>query len=453
VTRKVLFFPLILMGLISPPLFPSSSAGGPIFPEQALQEQALQEPRREKKIIPIFVKNPGKKMNQVFTLDLHDGLNADEAGMLAAITNPRAMKTREEKGLKIPQLMESGVLAPVVLKKAGKEKDGEGPEPWLPAKRLKALEEVADKATASASPQEIEVESAWLEWQAFEAARLYLYRRMNSRRIINVLRQIKKTYKDIYKTSSRDEYRKMYGEKRAISRTGFKKMERSIKREKKALSAARVGLDHALDLPTYLELPLQNDMRFNLPRRRPTAAELINGLPNHRIDFMALQRGIMDKDPERMGYIFSKFEAISVFMEKQKKAQWLDATRLGVDMDFPFLSGTIDNAPLEASDGKVLFTEYNKRLKNAKMDIARLVQGMGFLEDELAKVDLILPSLSAAAKKAARGKDAVLALEKKKTLLAVRLLHLRLMRKLMDTTMALEITSGQKIAEDTPSAR
>ncbi len=446
ISRRSAFF-LILAPLLCALVLPTASMGGPIFPDQYLHEKPLpQTPEIKKKTVHILVKNPGKIRARRFRMDLDDGLEAGEAAVLAAIINPVALDVRKEKGLETPQLMESGVLAPPTVHLDREKARGDF---WLPGEKLNAIRETIVRLRQHrAGKEEIELESAWLEWQASEAARLYIYRRANSRKVIDLLREIKKVYRDIYKTGSRKEYREKYSDRRAIALVGYEKMKGAIRREEKALGAARVGLDHALGLPTYLEVPVQLDASFVMPREIPGIKDLVGRLSERRLDLMALQYGVMKKDPELMGYILSKFKPIETAIMERKKAEWLDTARAGVDIDFPLLSGMNANAGLEASDGKTLFKEFQRRSKNAGEDISRLWKGIGFLREELTKVGMTLPSLNRAANDAAKGKDKVAALEKKKTLLAVKLLRLRLRRKLIDAVMALDLTSGRIMAPD-----
>ncbi len=424
---------------------------GPIFPEQARKERNIHNWPVEQKVLSVFTKNPAKKIAPALEVDLEDGLNALEAPMLAAVINPRAWELRKKKKLTVPQIMEAGLISPPSVFRSKPRLLWA--ESWLPRKQTKAFKAVAvEFSKRKGSAKKIELETAWLEWQASQAARLYFYKRLYSRKIIDTLREIRNAYKEIYRSAGWPVYQGKYEDKRIKARTGYRHIKKYIMDEQKELSKARVELDHALGLPTNLQVPLQKEIDFKFPARIPTAPELIDGLGKRRIDLMALQEGIVDKDPERMGYIFSRFEDVVTFVGDRKKSEWLNTKRSGVVIDLPLFSRATEEAPLQASDGQKLFEEYKRRIGYAKKDLPLLVNGINILLDEITKVDLTLPALQSEADEAARGKDSVIGYEKIKSVLAVKLLRLRLMKKLIEATVALELASGKKISMDVPLA-
>ncbi len=437
--------------LLSALLFSHPAAAGPIFPEQARKERSSHKWRVEQKIMPVFTKNPAEKIPPALDVDLDDGLNALEAPLLAAVINPRAWKLRKKKKLTVPQVMEAGIFPPPSV--FSSKPKMLWAESWLPRKQTKAFKAVAVEFSKRKGPaKEIELETAWLEWQASQAARLYFYKRLYSRKIIDTLREIRNAYKEIYRSAGWPVYQGKYEDKRIKARSGYRHIKKYIMDEQKELSKARVELDHALGLPTNLQVPIQKEIDFKFPARIPTAPELIDGLGKRRIDLMALQAGIVEKDPERMGYIFSRFEDVVTFVGDRKKSEWLNTKRSGVVIDLPLFSKTTEEAPLEASDGQKLFEEYKRRIGYAKKDLPRLVNGIDILLEEITKVDLTLPALQSEADEAVRGKDSVIGYEKIKSVLAVKLLRLRLMKKLIEAAIALELASGKRISMDVPLA-
>jgi len=440
------FFFIILAALFCPFATSSGAGAGPIFPEQARREEALMPAPVERKMLPVTVKHSKTKMEPSFTIDTRDGLNADEAGLLAILINPEITGLREKKGLFIPQLVKSGAVAPLRLL-ADK---GEEPASWLPRERLRLALKTVRAMKGTAPGGSLDLESSWLEWQAFEAARLHMYRMIKSRRAIELLRQIKKVYKDIYKATSEEKLKRLYPKQRATAKLGYEKMKKSLSRELKELSAGRVGLDHALGLPTYVEVSLEHDMSLPMPSGLPALKELTERLNNRRIDFMALQKGITEKDVPLMNYIKSRFAKIDVFIPLKTPAQWLDTAGVGLEMDLPMFSDGMGIMAVGGANGERLYRDYKYRIKRAVENISRLLQGIGFISDEIEKIDETLPVLIKAAKDAGKGDDTVKALQKEKTLLAVRLLRLRLTGRLVDATMALEMASGARLIK--PSA-
>ncbi|MFQ5428233.1 MAG: hypothetical protein ACE5EZ_04540 [Thermodesulfobacteriota bacterium] len=384
-------------------------------------------------------------MREAFTLDLGNGLNAGEAALLAIITHPYIKSIREKKGLKMPQLINSGQLKPPRIAVS----DESVAAPWFPRERVQLLKETADRLSGAPVYEQMELESAWLEWQASEAARLALYRKVNSKEIIDLLRQIEKLYKEIYKTTSKAEYREeeKYQEMRATARLGYRKMKKSGKVERKELSISRADLNHALSLPTNIDTPLEDNVTFTWPGTIPSAKELTRNLSLRRLDLLAFKKGIDEKNLELMGYIRSRFNVVNISILADKKEHWLDTAATGVYMIFPLFTENHGVAGLMSTNGELFTKNYKHRLKVATLQISRLVEGMTFIAGELERIDATLPALQKEAE-AGRGENSpVAALQKKKTLLAVRLLRLRLLRKFLDTGFALEIASGTRIIE------
>lgn len=418
----------------------SSVRAGPIYRDQYKWERP-EEPQPEKiKARSIVIDVPVKRESELFTLDVRDGLNAEEAALLAVITYPYIVSLREQKGESYPQLIKSGVLPPprIVLSAEG------APPSWLPEDRRLLLKKSTASLARGGVVGRLELESAWLEWQASTAARLYIYRKMNSRRIIDLLRQIKKVYKDIYKAAGEPENKKLYSKARATARLGYKKMVWALKKERIELSESRVGLNHALGLPTNVDVMLESGLTFPEPEALLSVKTLIDGITHERIDFLAMQKGIAENNKEEMSYINSKFNVIYLFITVKKKEDWLNAAVGGPYISFPLFKTNHGDSPPIATDVTLLAKSYIHRVKASKSQITRLVDGITLISAELQKIEKTLPGLS---KDSSDGgvKSPIVRLQNKKRLLAVRLLRLRLLRKLMDSGIALEIASGKRI--------
>ncbi len=104
-------FVLLLFAVLAP-LHLSPVWAGPIFMNQEQWERPPDPEPVEVRPIPVTIKNKAKNMREAFTLDLKDGLNVREAALLAVITHPYLVSVRNNKGLKIPQLINSGLLPP-----------------------------------------------------------------------------------------------------------------------------------------------------------------------------------------------------------------------------------------------------------------------------------------------------------------------------------------------------
>ncbi len=436
-------FPLyiILAVLLGPFISLSSPAyAGPIFPEQARREDALWTPDAVEKILPITVKISGKKPGAIYTINIRDGLNAEEAPLFALLINPSLTSIRKKKGLVIPQLIQSGVLAPIGLI-ADKAVAGRS---WLPPERLelamKAVRAIGDK---TAGKNSIDLEVSWLEWQTMEYTKLHLYRQVISRRVIDMLRRIQNVYKDIYKATSEVRVQRLYPGLHGTAKQGYEKMKQSMKRAREKLNSGRVGIDHALGLPTYVEVALENDMSLPVPVNFPALKALAGGLNDRRIDIMALEKGIKDKDVPMMNYIYSRFARINLFIPFKTRAQWLDPTGAHIAIDIPMFSGGLGVNITEGVNGKRLYKDLQKRITMSKAHMAELLKGIGFIGKELERIDETLPVLIKEAKDRDGRGNAVEALKAKKTLMAVRLMRLRLRGRLLDAIIALEVTSGK----------
>ncbi len=428
----------IIIAVVLGPLVTSFALAAPIFPEEAIREEALWSAPVEKQFIPVTIKNTGKMLESTFTIDTRDGLNGEEAALLAILINPAIEALRKKKGLPVPQLIQSGLLPPLRLLADEKA----GPRSWLPSERLQLARKTVRAIPGASSRDLLDLESSWLEWQTFEAAKFYFYQNMKSRKAITLLRQIQKTYKDIYKATSEEKMRQKYPEQRATARLGYNKMKKSIKREQTELAAGRVGLDHALGLPTYVEVSLEKKKNFPLPAAVPAVRELTDKLNNRRIDFLALQKGITEKDAKLMRYIQSRFDGINIFVRAKTRAQWLDTEGAAIAISFPMFSSNMGIIGVFSADGKFLFKYHKRRMEMARENIRGLLQGIGILQGELGKIEKTMPILIKAAREAEGKGNALEALLAKKTLLAVRLLRLRSQGRLMDATIALEIASG-----------
>jgi len=437
------FFLITLSALVSPLVIFHGAEAGPIFPEQAIREEALRPVEVKKVSTPVTIKNSGMIKGTPFTIDIRDGLNADEAASLAVLINPSIMSLRKEKSLSIPQLVKSGFLPPLRL--LADKPSGTGYVSWLPPERLRSAQSTVKAISMATKDDSLELESSWLEWQSFEAARFYFYRNATSRRVKVLLRQIKNIYKQIYKAASDEKLRQQYPEERAGARAGYEKLTRLIKKEQKQLNESRVGIDHALGLPTYVEIPFEHDVKLPAPGGLPTAKALQSGLSERRIDFLALQHGITEKDTGLMNYVYSKFVRIHILIPAINRGQWLNTASTELEIGFPMFLSRLNSMGLQGTNSKRLFKHYQGRIKRSSKEIAQLRQGIDFISAELDKINQTLPTLSKAAKEAHEKKDVIKALQTKKTILAVKLMRLRLSGRLVDAAIALEIESGKRL--------
>jgi len=433
-----LVFIFIFTGLLSPLI--SSVDARPIYPDQYRWEKPKEGEPPKSKAISLRIDAPEHKRRDLYAFDARDGLNAEEAALLAAITLPYIVSLRATKGEFYPELIKSGVLPPLRIKTS---KENVVPS-WLPEESLALLKKAASPLLKVSAEGPLELESAWLEWQASTAARLYIYRKVNSRRILNVLRQIEKVYKDIYKTAARAENKKLYSKDRVAARLGYKKMIWAAKKERVELNESRVGLNHALGLPTNIDVTLERGITFTTPDTIPSVKALIDSMSYARIDFLAMQKGIAENNKEVMSYINAKFNVIYISITAKKKEDWLNAAVGGPYISFPLFETNHGDSPFISTDVTLLAKSYIRRVKTAKVRIPRLVDGIALISAELQKIEKILPDLR---KKSGDGseKSPVLRLQQKKRVLAVRLFRLRLLRKLMDAGIALEISSGNRI--------
>ncbi|GMR04616.1 MAG: hypothetical protein BMS9Abin23_0516 [Thermodesulfobacteriota bacterium] len=416
-----------------------------------LSEQAVTE-TPEAEVVKILVRLDARPPLKAVSFDDRDGLNIMEAALMAVMINPGLVKVRERKGLKGPQLVKAGILAPLKLAYSVKGARGspggkQTPQPGLGRKIMTRVAGLSAGAARRDKSGLVEIDAAWREWQVFVAARLYFSRREGAQRRVKTLRGLRNVYKGLFKAIQKHSPGKRGDNDLSAARSGFDGARENLKKAEEYLDLVRVQLSHVLGIPPSVTVKLERRPDAPYRGKLPAAKALLKDMDKKRLDLIALKTGIQDEDGRLRGRILSRFPQIDVTVPQNPAAYENLFSKSGINIGIPVLR--LDHGFIsvgEAESGE-LMEVYKERLDEAKQLVPLIIVNMKRSTDRLAEIDRALPGLRKKVKRYAkvsgRGKNLVHYYRATEELLLTELLRLKYERRLGDLESALEAATGR----------
>ena len=385
-----------------------------------------------------------------------DGLSPDEAAVLAVLANPELRAVRDRKGLAVAQLFQAGILPNPQISYSLDVPTGGNTKGTINAFGLglgwdisSLISRGARLNAARKHSASVDLQVAWQEWQAAQAARLHVYRllfiqkqlilaRETERQLIENLQTVKKAFSLGVKTIL-----ELNAAKMACQNAHYTvlTLEHEQLRE-------RHGLNRTLGLPPDRVILLQRNIRLPLWRHLPGFREIVRGLDSRRLDLLALKKGYASQEARVRAAILSQFPRINIGLNHARDTGNVVTTGFAVSVDLPFFDRNQGRIAVARADRKQLFDEYMARIFAVRSRVAAILGDMVSTRKQLhtAKESVNISSqLVKAYKRALKegNADIVTYNTLRNELETRRLGILKLRRDLTDMGIALEIAAGE----------
>ena len=397
-------------------------------------------------------------MLPAIAIDGRDGLTPDEVAVMTVIVSPKLRALRDQAGVAQAQVIQAGLLPNPQLgytldKLTGNEDpalvNGASLGLSWEATSLLGYRQRADAAHKTSDALNLDI--AWQEWQAAQAARLSAYRILSLERRLTFARDAER---DLGEAAG--EMRKAYDlrdktapdlaaslEAWSVARDARFALEQELSGEQFAL---RLGLGLFPDALLRIKIPA---MEIILDRTWAAPA-LLAGLETRRLDLVALTLGYESSDATLRAAIWAQFPKVGLSFAKAHDTSDVKTRSFGVTVDLPLFDRNQGQIKIARATRQQLFDEYVVRVGEARADVVRILSNLAILQAQSKNLDEEVPRLeeiTAALDRtmATRNADPQVWRDAHNALLTRRIEAVKIRQDLLDLTVALEIATGQPL--------
>jgi outer membrane protein, heavy metal efflux system len=391
------------------------------------------------------------------TIDFREGISAQDAAIIAVITNPALRAERDRRRIAEAQLLQAGILpnptfsynldVPTGGNTGGTVNAyGLGLD-WSIMKSLLTRGAVVDSARAEALSVKLEV--AWQEWQVAESAKQRVYRLLYLEKQLAVARQeengLEKNLEAIRKAVDMGDMTVIDLE--AVDAT-LRRTHAAVLDIEQKLKQERLGLNRVLGFPPSSKIPLKKEVIFPQFKTLPSLEIIMEGLEKRRLDLLALRQGYQSQEALLRAAVRAQFPDISIGLAHARDTSDVITTGFSVSIGLPVFDRNQGHIALETASRKQLYGEYLNRVFQARADAAGILADIKAVEEQIdaadKAVDILRKLVSISYDGFLEGNiDALTYYNEVDRLTTRRLDALKLRQDLADLHVALEITAGE----------
>jgi outer membrane protein TolC len=297
----------------------------------------------------------------------------------------------------------------------------------------------------------VSLDVAWDEWQAAEAARIAVYR-------LIALEEELETAKQIEQSTQQDAellrnavaaHSKTELDLATAESTRFDALSTSLATAGD-LEKQELELRRFLGLPPGAKLAIRRGVVLPTHISAPSQPELLEGLPQRRLDLLALQKGYQSEEETLRAAVLAQFPRISLGLTKASDTTDVHTVGINPTIDIPLFDRNQGNIAIEKATRQKLFDEYTDRIFEARADIAVALSAIHSLNLQIDAAAAAIPvaqnQLDTARAAFQAGNTDIVTYEAARREHDTRLLQLiKLKEQLVQAGSALEIASGRFI--------
>jgi cobalt-zinc-cadmium efflux system outer membrane protein len=388
--------------------------------------------------------------------DIRNGLSPDEAAILAVIANPKLRASRDQRQLAQAQLLQAGILPnPQFSYSLGVPTAGmtqgtiNAYNYGLNWEITSLVSQSAKIAAARADQGSLDLDVAWQEWQAAQAAKLHVYHLGFFDQELAVARYEEEKLKDnLGQVKRAADLGLMTRIDLAAADAAFQKMHSTVLTAEQQREEERLALNQSIGFPDEQTIPLEQNLGLPSVNGLPQAAQLIEGIEQRRLDLLALKRGYQGQEERLRAEILTQFPKISIGFMRARDNTDVITTGFGVTIDLPLFDRNQGAIAVANATRTKLFDEYIARMFEARGEVGRLVADMKSLQRQIEASETSIPILQNLVESyrmalLQRNADVVTYYNARSDLSAKRLEAVALKRQFADSYVALEIAAGR----------
>lgn len=360
-------------------------------PPQAAPERPLDEPR-----LRVRAGELRGRAAPAVRIDLADGLDPDEAAVLAVLLDPDLVAARDARGVAKAQIIDAGILPNPVL---GVEVDhpyganAAGTSEVLNLSLSLDLKPLfarsAHRDAARAGLDQIDLGIAWQEWQVAQHARLLVVQLEWLRRRVKLARE-DLAFEE--KTATALDHATATGDV-TLGQVGVQRASlESVRRTVDDLEQA------AIDAESQLRALLGNPhvARIDVPEPQtakgapaPDTSECLH----RRLDLQALERGYQAEEASVRAAVADQFPDLVVGIAHQHNESSLNFIGAFVNIGLPIFNRNQGRVALARATRLQLQHEYDARVAGARADLDRLSRFSALVARQLPEVHAAIAPL------------------------------------------------------------
>ena len=392
-------------------------------------------------------------------IDGRDGFTPDEIAVLTVLTSPRLRALRAQHGVAEAQVIQAGLLPNPQLGYTLDQQLGNSDPTLVNGASLGLSWEVTSLlgyrdrvAAAKSTSRALDLDIAWQEWQAAQAARLSAYHaislrsrlvlaRENERQLVDALADVRNGYERRDKTIT---------DLAAMTEAWSAAQDARFALEQE-LAGEELALHLALNQPIGMPLKLKDDVPLpQLPAEMLNGATLVAGLETRRLDLVALTLGYESSEASLRAAVKAQFPRIGLSFAKAHDTSDVKVHSYGVTIDLPLFDRNQGQIAVGRATRQQLFEEYVARIAEARADVARILGSLAILHSQLKTIEQGLPDLE----KIAAALDQAMLTRNAETqawrdahgaLVARRSQQAKMRQDILDLSVALELATGRPL--------
>ncbi|WP_346840120.1 TolC family protein [Microbulbifer sp. SAOS-129_SWC] len=347
--------------------------------------------------IAMAANQPG--LQHSYSVNLEDGLNLTEIGILAVLNNPRLQAQRASASVGQAQVFASGLVPDPRFSGSVDRPDNDAPDlvdGWLSMLEYDFGNLITRNArieAAQASQEKLNLDILWKEWQVDLKARSLAVRLQFEQQQLALLHNIKALYKERYEHSARALER--HDTTLSVSGTDLSALAdviSQLSQVEQTHNKTRYDLNLLLGLQGEVKVPL-SAMSAPPMLDRTVAESYIQRMPASRPDLLSLKAGYASQESRVRAAVLAQYPAVTVGFNRARDTSNIHSSGVSVSLQLPFFSGNRGNIAIERATRRQLREEYHARLAEAEKNARQLLSLQQILHDKQAQLEKILPTL------------------------------------------------------------
>lgn len=339
------------------------------------------------------------KKNIPHELDPSDGLDLNEAAILAVFGNPDLRAKRAILKVSEVQVFAAGLLPDPQIS-AGFDKPTGNTLGLVNAWSLGLAYDIIPLITRSAridaarqAQVKVHLELLWQEWQVIQQARTLAIRIQLEDQRLTLLKNMLNLYQDRYRRSTQAlQDGNITLDVNGTDLTALLDTLSQINQLEQTNNQTRHSFNLLLGLEpntTVTVAPLSQDVSLD----PDTVKSQLNKLPDIRPDLLALKAGYESQEARVRAEILAQFPSIGIGLNRASDTSNVKTIGFSVNLSLPIFNGNRGNIEIERATREQLREEYQARVNQTIIDVDQLLKLQDILQKQQNNLETFLPNL------------------------------------------------------------
>lgn len=326
-------------------------------------------------------------------VDLSDGLNPDEAALVAVALNPGLQVERDKAGVAVSQMAAAGLLPDPMLSLGSASPTGRNQKGKVRSHDFGLSLDISSllnrrfrRQAAAATVRSVNLTLAWREWQVAMAARFQCRKTAILREQAELTRRYAKFCDSLRKDA---ESMMRQGLMTQAQASLFEAAAGNADREASRLNA--VSRQARLEMNRLLGLPPETTLTVSMSRRGPvfsipSPSRIAESVVSRRPDLLALWSAVKSSDAAYRAEVWNQFPRIEIGFTAGRDTDSVRTHGWTLSGVLPVFDGNRGNISVAKANRNLLLDEYRSRLFQARAATAKMIPELKGAKKQLAVV-------------------------------------------------------------------